>query len=1244
MTEFIPINLTQIKSDYSKLLENKFSVILGSPGSGKTFLAKHLEEIFPKSKYLTVQDFMYEEENELLEEIEEILILDGFDEYRLFEQSKTQVIRNFARKIKKLFKKKNFKVILTCRELDWYGDNDTNALKEILNIEIKEPFFIEPLDEVVLQEFIEKSKVDKAKMLNLYNKGLITTPQLFKIAIEVLDNEDINNKIELFEKFITKSVEEKNISRKTKQSISKDEMFDYLGYMAYFYMFSNIKKFNEEVIFEIDSNRYKKDLIEYLLTTKIFKNNIFIHRTIAEFLCGKFFANKIEKEEINKVLIIDKFKNKNFIYTELRTTYAWLCALSADKELIEIDPFYQLIYGENSHFSIEFKKDIILAIKKYTDKNPYFLDSDAYFLKNELEGFYVNNEEFEEFLIKEFEEAISMKNHYVYLFEIIFTSNVNRLSRKIKSFLYEKMFDNNLIVYIKQKFLESRLFSDNQIKAILNAIKEGKIQDKDNSLKIDILELLINNLTNDEVIDIFKLFEKNNTMHICFFLYNLDFDRKKELVLKIEKETFKNIRRKHDEIFKRYNGLKNFLENFYYELFHTRDIDEIYDFLKQVRKFYKEYEQIKVEKGYINKNIKERTAEELQELSNKLFEKYFNFKFNKNIFHLVYEFNKWFPLTYPSNISEVIISNIKQIKDEKIKKELFWSAMQHFKNKDRFDDVFLKLSKELALEDEYKKFKNPKKSQFEIEQERLEKEIKEEKQKEIKENNKFFRQLNKEKFLNHFGALDFFSYLILFEKENIRDYIDIEIFNEFKGYFKDFIFSGNFIEYIGVDKFVQNLKNNRKIDTVFYTSLCLNKDTEDLLIKLNQNLKIYLYLLSLKEKNVFNICHNNWFIEKIENNNFDLAKSSLIKAFEIKYDLSENIKKRIKDSELEQLKELFNLVLYSDNFVNSYIKVYNFNISKEEINDLKTIENTELLEVFEKFYNNQFLDENELVVFYVNIFDRFSKTSKSIFDKKTRLQIFENFLLKFDNESKMPFKDGVQSDLDITRSFVRDNILKILKDDEIEILLKKEISDYWKNLLKWKLAKNESYSEYKHFRLKELKNFIENRGFLNERDFFRYVILKIDSLIKKIEANENNQKDFFWNGNKTKIENECRDAFINLLDVGKENFLIREEEIGNNRADFTIFSKIKDWKVRIECKKDKHRELFKAVKTQLIDKYLKNKSTYFGIYLVFYFEEKKRNSIFYTKEEIKEEIEKQIPVEWEDKVKVKIIDLKKDSK
>ena len=241
----------------------------------------------------------------------------------------------------------------------------------------------------------------------------------------------------------------------------------------------------------------------------------------------------------------------------------------------------------------------------------------------------------------------------------------------------------------------------------------------------------------------------------------------------------------------------------------------------------------------------------------------------------------------------------------------------------------------------------------------------------------------------------------------------------------------------------------------------------------------------------------------------------------------------------------------------------------------------------------------------------------------------------FDNESKMPFYDGFQSDLDITRNFARDNLLEILKEPQIHMLLKENISEYWKKLLKWKLAQLEENSEYKYFRIKEIKDFIVNKGLLDEKDFFEYVSLKMDELIKKIEANEDNEKDLFWDGNKPKDENRCRDVFVNLFKDTKFYFINREQNIENNRVDFETYHKTKEWKIRTECKKDIHSKLFDAVKTQLIDQYLKNKFTQYGIYLVFYFGDRKK-SINY----IKDKIEEKIPIEWKDNIKVKIIDLR----
>ncbi|MFV7791451.1 hypothetical protein ACNO6Z_11465, partial [Aliarcobacter lanthieri] len=75
----------------------------------------------------------------------------------------------------------------------------------------------------------------------------------------------------------------------------------------------------------------------------------------------------------------------NRIPTELRGTYAWLCSVDKDIELIKIDPYYQAIHADNSLFDTDSKKEIIKAVREYSKNNPYFFEFGQ---KMELEGFY----------------------------------------------------------------------------------------------------------------------------------------------------------------------------------------------------------------------------------------------------------------------------------------------------------------------------------------------------------------------------------------------------------------------------------------------------------------------------------------------------------------------------------------------------------------------------------------------------------------------------------------------------------------------------------------------------------------------------------------------------------------------------------------------------------------------------------------------------------------------------------------
>ena len=1240
MDKFIKISLTEIGKNYEKLLDNQISVVLGSPGSGKTYLAKHLEKEF-NGCFFSVKEFMDFEISEIIEKIntenrKPILILDAFDEYRIFENSKTYTVIQISKKIQKIIDKiNNIKIIITCRELDWYGDNDKETLEKYLNLDVK-IYYIKSLDDEQIKEFSKLYVVQNEDefIFKFKDKGFLSTPQLLKISAE-LANKGIDNKIKLYEEFIKKAILEENNYHKEKlhiNKISNDKLIEKLGYMAFFYMFSNIENFDEKYLKEIasDNGGFEYEILEELSTnTKLFKNKNFIHRTFAEFLAAYFIYNYlIKKKKIAKEIIRGLFLNNDFVYTELRGTYAWLCSISQDEYFINFDPFYQLLYGENNHFGAEFKKKIISSIKKYSKEiNPYFINPKDFYLKGLLNGFYT--EEMDDFIIQEIDEAIKLKNHYLYVFELIIKDNI--VSNKLEKFLYKKLYDNNLDEGFKVSVINSQNLDVSRLKEVLNELKINKIKDEDNRIKIAILNKLYpENIEVEEVVETIKTFNDTKFINTCNFLYKTPKEKLIKLVGLLEKELMASNRNNYS--FK-FFCVRNFLSNFYYELINSyngENAEEIYRILKKMREYYEPWKSINIEK--FNSKIKKLNDEKLTELSNKLFNFYLEDILKgerQNLFlKIVNDFQHFFPLKFPTNIIELCIKKMGEVDDNHLKKELFGIILKFSSKKDL--ERLEKIAEKHEMKEEFKKFI---KQSEEIEESR--KKTKNKKIIEIEKNEEYFRKLNKNNFLQDFKAVNFISELIYFDHE-IENYISRDTFEKFKNYLKDLVFSEYYDQYIDFEKIYKEL---RLIDRAFLVSLHLNQNNiEELLKRLKEEKLKYLYLLAIREENTANVNNRN-FINKFEKDKKNLAKKTLLETIrKTAKNVYNSLKEYFEKSDIYELKNFLNILKFSsdeiENYIDAFLKVYSFKVTRETLDKMKKEYNSDLLNIFYKFrVKKENLLVEELVKLYSTIY-YYGDPSK-IFDFLTedeKIRLALNFFREFDSEDKMSYHDGFQSNLDLTINFVKYNLINFLSLSELKKINEESISEYWDKIIKKTIAEKSGESDFSIHEIRNLKDFVFESFPINEYQFFKKIEIELDDLIKQIERNENNEKHQFWNGNEHKKEEECRDTLINIWKPS-DNFS-REAQIEKYKVDIEIIEKQHNWKVRIECKVDKNKKLLESLKEQLINKYLNNRETNYGIYLVFCFENKNINKL-------KEKLEKQIPSKWKEKVLVKLIDLKK---
>ncbi len=357
-------------------------VLLGDSGAGKTTAFK-TEAQECGGEYITARDFITVEGRK--EQSNTVLFIDGLDEIRIGAHSPFTSIDSIRKHLSKL----NAPFRLSCREADWLGKNDREALQFILpeGIELI-VLHLDKLTKENIKEILRNRNVDhpedfieKAREHHL--QELLYNPQVLDLLIEAVSKNQAwpENRSEIYEMACSKLISEENSDHRRHSNDSHTQLLNNAGYLCAIQLLAGIAGFALDKDSVCDQYIDIKKLptpkgfdLSKALPTKIFvhdgeERRIPVHRSVAEYLGAKYLAYLMNKKEcplpFERVLALMPDET-GAIASDLRGLCAWLAVHCMERErsiLIKRDPLGIVIYGDVTKFSSEEKKMILNTFK-----------------------------------------------------------------------------------------------------------------------------------------------------------------------------------------------------------------------------------------------------------------------------------------------------------------------------------------------------------------------------------------------------------------------------------------------------------------------------------------------------------------------------------------------------------------------------------------------------------------------------------------------------------------------------------------------------------------------------------------------------------------------------------------------------------------------------------------------------------------------------------------------------------------
>lgn len=1280
MSDFIELDLlkdedlsAKIYNIDSAIKESSIAVILGAPGSGKSSLLKLFKK---KNSTITIrrsfQDF---DLNPDVDDSTQYLLLDGLDEFRNAQRdNKTGILKRIALKLKQLDKK--VKITIACREMDWLGNTDEDALKSYLQNDVQ-VFTIKPLDAQKRIEFLRYFGLDEItdsfKTLIVEN-DLFDNPQILKMFVEIYKKDPsicITTKAEIFDYYIDFSQEhnEENLANGINQ-IDPDLFKRNAGYIAYYYMFADIKKFNGESCRKISSvdSGYCIDDLTVVIHSKLMQDGTFAHRMIAEYLAAKYlYEEKIKKElwpisRMNALLT----NGENIVFSEYRGVYAWLCFFSKNQNLIEIDPYLQYQYGDNSLFANEEKLKIILAIKKHSESKPYFM---KYGDRRKADTLAWENDEKD--LIPLYKSCWNRKNHFLHFLNDILLVHCDNPSKELCDFAKEVICRNELESFFKVSLLELLRNDSVILFQILEDIKQGRIEDVNNELKDEILGWLYPTYISPEEICSYISSYKPYSVYTHRFEYLLKTPNNKlKIVL--------------DELFPICTSIQEVnIDGTYEDLLEKYFLFLLCD--ETEKKFWEElaYYAKKINHNFIFWNAEEKVLNSKfsDEKRNKLYKEYLklitpheeseiNLCYDKEI-NLVNAAQR----IKPQSIYNIIEQFLQDGESEYFKSNVIRKITQDYNIFDasqlkEMKDILLDWSKRYDLKNAVQSFLNE-----------IDKIIRESRRfngndvylkkvhGEIEKNESYIAGLSGDEKRRNMNILQACAGYYLhhlsdkFDEASLR--IKEKTYNEFcsilKDLFKENLDANRICNDITTIKYMaENVPmQSRNIDYIYLAMLILNSDYDYSSITDN-DVREYFYIISIMNNRIANIRHSGFeeYYEKADLNNsiavlkkfYEYYVNTIIANDESKnvllnYVKSDNSGKKT----LKKIKRILNFIPQDKSerykyLVERFLDEYAVQLDLDELKKI-VIDDTNLNQKIQSLIT--FREKNYSKADKVFILNMYSFLGNDLehFSEDEILFFLKSVLKIFKDETVMEERNGI---IDSEQSLIRNLRYGFFQGIDGEkglnvlqrLLNEGGLSEYWENRIKmqiYELTSELSEKSAIKMSIEKAKEYIFNRTYKDELDFWKDVCDKLDFIKREIEDNRDNQKDaFYQNKINSKNEESCRDLI--LIKWNDKYSMIakatKEKYEANNRVDINLQCQMGiPAEVQIECKKDNNAQIKAGIPEQLVGKYLNKKNVNYGIYLVFNFDNN-------NPENLKKSLITTIPKGYENNIDVKYLDLR----